>query len=168
MIYSWGMQPLRIGQLVVLLAIANGAPVLAKDILGNRFGYPVDGHAKFGDGRRIFGASKTIRGILLSLVVTSLCAPLVGVEWQAGLVLASTAMAGDLFSSFWKRRAKLRPGARATGLDQIPESLFPLLACANLLSLTAADITVSVAIFFIGEIFLSRVLFKYHLRERPY
>jgi hypothetical protein len=162
------MQPLKIAQLMALLAVANGTPVIAKDILGNHFSFPLDAHVRFADGRPLFGASKTIRGILLSLLATSLSAPLVGLEWQIGLLVGSTAMAGDLFSSFCKRRIKLPPGGRATGLDQIPESLFPLLACTDALSLTPADILVSVGIFFIGEIVLSRLLFKFRLRDRPY
>ena len=76
-------------------------------------------------------------------------------------------MAGDLLSSFLKRRLGLAPSSRATGLDQIPESLFPLLACEQLLSLTAFDIA-DTAIFLIGEVALSRLLFKFHLRDRPY
>ena len=77
-------------------------------------------------------------------------------------------MAGDLFSSFLKRRLKLSSASRATGLDQVPESLFPLLACRDLLSLTAVDITVTVVIFFIGTVLVSRLLYKFHLRDRPY
>ena len=162
------MQPLKVLRFVALLAVANGVPVLAKDILGNRFSGPVDGHVRVADGRSLFGASKTIRGILLSVLVTSVCAPLVGLKWPIGLLVGSTAMAGDLFSSFWKRRMKLPPRARATGLDQIPEALFPVLACRETLSLTLVDSIVIVAIFFVGEIFLSRLLFKFRLRDRPY
>ena len=77
-------------------------------------------------------------------------------------------MAGDLFSSFVKRRLNLRPSSRALGLDQVPESLFPLLACRDVLSLTAADIALAVGIFFVGELILSRLLYKAHLRDEPY
>ena len=85
-----------------------------------------------------------------------------------GLLVGSFAMAGDLASSFSKRRLNLPPSSRASGLDQVPESLFPLLACRNLLSLAAADIAVGVVIFFIGEVVLSRLLYALHLRDRPY
>ena len=34
--------------------------------------------------------------------------------------------------------------------------------------LTALDIAVGVAIFFIGEVLLSLLFYKLHLRERPY
>jgi hypothetical protein len=75
---------------------------------------------------------------------------------------------GDLFSSFLKRRLKIPPSNRATGLDQIPESLFPALACRSMLSLTMLDITSVLVIFFIGETVLSRLLFKWNVRDRPF
>ncbi len=77
-------------------------------------------------------------------------------------------MAGDLFSSFVKRRLNFPPSSQALGLDQVPESLFPLLACHDALSLMALDIALAVGIFFVGEIFLSRLLYKVHLRDEPY
>ena len=77
-------------------------------------------------------------------------------------------MAGDLFSSFVKRRMKRPPSSRATGLDQIPESVLPLLVSRQLLSLTLPDIAVIVSVFVIGEMLLSRVLYAWHVRDRPY
>ena len=105
---------------------------------------------------------------MVSLLVTALGAILLGLQLWLGLLVASTAMAGDLLSSFLKRRLHLAPSSKATGLDQIPESLFPLLACRSVLSLTALDIAVGCAIFFVGEILLSRLFFWLRLRERPY
>jgi CDP-2,3-bis-(O-geranylgeranyl)-sn-glycerol synthase len=77
-------------------------------------------------------------------------------------------MAGDLFSSFVKRRLNLAASSRATGLDQIPESLFPLLVCRGALSLSLLDIAIGVAIFFAGEVMLSVLLYRAHIRDRPY
>jgi hypothetical protein len=162
------MQPLLILQALILLLLANATPVIIKDILGNRLARPVDGGTKFVDGRPLLGSSKTFRGILVSILATSVCAPLVGRDWRIGALVASVAMAGDLFSSFLKRRMDLPAGGRATGLDQIPESLFPLLACRRELQLTALDIFAAVVIFFVGEVVLSRLLFLFHLRDRPY
>ena len=82
--------------------------------------------------------------------------------------MATTAMAGDLLSSFLKRRLGFQSSSQAMGLDQIPKSLFPLLACQLPLSLTAVDILAGTAIFFVGEVLLSRVLFRLHVRDRPY
>ena len=85
-----------------------------------------------------------------------------------GALVGSAAMAGDIFSSFVKRRLRLPPSSRATGLDQIPESLFPLLACRSVLALTVADIAIGVVLFFVGEIVLSRLLYRLRVRAHPY
>jgi CDP-2,3-bis-(O-geranylgeranyl)-sn-glycerol synthase len=77
-------------------------------------------------------------------------------------------MAGDLFSSFLKRRLNFRPSSQALALDQIPESLFPMLACRDALSLTIPDIALGVAVFFIVELILSRLLYQVNLRDKPY
>ena len=134
------MQVFVILQLLILLMLANGTPVIAKKLLGDRYSYPLDGNLTFAGGRPLFGRSKTIRGVVLAVLVTTAGAPLIGLDWKTGLLVGSVAMAGDLVSSFSKRRLNLPPSSRASGLDQVPESLFPLLACRNLLSLAAADI----------------------------
>jgi CDP-diglyceride synthetase len=162
------MHFLSVLQILILVTLANGSPVVAKRIFGGNFAHPLDGNIKFVDGWPLFGASKTVRGIVASILVTSACAPLLGLELGIGLLVAITAMAGDLLSSFLKRRLGMPPSSRAVGLDQVPESLFPLLACREALSLTAPDIAFGVALFFLGEVLLSRVLFRLHVRDRPY
>jgi CDP-2,3-bis-(O-geranylgeranyl)-sn-glycerol synthase len=104
----------------------------------------------------------------LAVLVTTAGAPLIGLDWGIGALVGSLAMAGDLVSSFLKRRMALPPSSRASGLDQLPEALFPLLVCRNPLSLTIADIGVTAALFFIGEVLLSRVFYAFRLRDRPY
>ncbi len=154
--------------LLVLLIIANGIPIIAKNILGQHFNYPVDGGVHFFDGKPLFGKSKTIRGIVLSIIITPFFALILGFEWYIGAIIASAAMLGDLFSSFIKRRMKMPSSSMALAIDQIPESLFPLLACQSLLALTAEEIIATVVIFFIVELLLSRLLYKLNIRDRPY
>ena len=162
------MQLLHILQLVILITLANGAPIVAKKIFGPRFSFPLDAGTVFFDGRPLFGPSKTIRGILVSVLITTASAPLIGLDLTIGAIVAGAAMAGDLFSSFVKRRLNSPPSSHALGLDQVPESLFPMLACRDALSLTIADIALGVGIFFIGALILSRFLFRAHLRDEPY
>ena len=162
------MQLLHILQILVLLTFANGTPIVAKKIFGSRFALPLDAGIIFFDGRPVFGASKTMRGIVVSILITSAIAPFIGLDLTIGAIVASSAMAGDLFSSFVKRRLNFPPSSQALGLDQVPESLFPMLACRDALSLTIADIALGVGIFFIGELILSRLLFRDHLRDEPY
>jgi hypothetical protein len=162
------MHYVTVAQMLILLALANGSPVFAKRILGEAYASPVDGNIRFLDGRPLLGPSKTIRGIVVSLLVTAVGAPLIGIRFEIGLLVAAAAMAGDLLSSFLKRRFGLPSSSRATGLDQIPEALFPLLVCRSSLSLTAIDIFLGCAVFFAGEVLLSRLFFRLRLRDRPY
>ena len=155
-------------QLLVLLLIANGTPILARLMCGHRLAYPLDGDRMLSDGRPIFGRSKTIRGILASIVVTTLFSLLILSSWQVGLVVALFSMLGDLFSSFTKRRRGLPSSSRALGLDQIPESLVPLLACQQMLALAWVDLVLLVILFFLLELLLSRLLFHLRIRRRPY
>jgi CDP-2,3-bis-(O-geranylgeranyl)-sn-glycerol synthase len=45
-------------------------------------------------------------------VATTAVAPLIGLSWKVGALVALTAMLGDLFSSFLKRRMGLAPNAK--------------------------------------------------------
>ena len=155
-------------QTLLLLAAANSAPVIAKKLLGQSLSYPLDGGFAFVDGRPIFGPSKTIRGIVCAVTASSLCAIILGFAWTTGLILGLAAMAGDLISSFIKRRLGFPPSSMALGLDQIPESLLPALASLSFMTLTAGDVVLIVALFFAGELVLSRLLFSVDLRDQPY
>jgi len=159
---------LFIFEILLLLGVANGTPVFATRLFGKRFNAPLDNGLKFPDGRPLFGPSKTVRGLVLSVTCTTLAAPLLGFEWITGAGLASASMFGDLISSFTKRRLGLRAHSQAFGLDQVPESLLPLLVLQQHLGLGYADIAIIVAMFIVLELALSRLLFKLHIRDRPY
>jgi CDP-archaeol synthase len=77
-------------------------------------------------------------------------------------------MAGDLLSSFLKRRLSLPSSSQAIGLDQIPESLLPQLVCIEPLGLTTLDIVAGLVIFLVGGLLISRLLFRLNLRDQPY
>jgi CDP-diglyceride synthetase len=157
-----------IAKLLFLLIVANGSPVLAKRLLRGRLAHPLDAGRQFIDGRPILGASKTLRGVLISISATALAAMLTGETAAIGLVIGAASMAGDLLSSFTKRRLGLPPSSQALGLDQIPESLLPALAAMPLLGLSLAGVAIVVALFFAGGLVLSRWLYRIGLREHPY
>ncbi|MDE2068972.1 MAG: CDP-archaeol synthase, partial [Bradyrhizobium sp.] len=81
------MQTFIIIKLLALLTIANGAPIIARLLLGERLSFPLDGYARFIDGRPLLGASKTVRGLVCSVVATSIVAPLVGMWLSTGIVV---------------------------------------------------------------------------------
>jgi hypothetical protein len=71
------MQDSLLLPLLILLVVANGTAVGAKKLLGAASARPLDGGALFVDGQPIFGPSKTIRGIVVSVLATSICAALI-------------------------------------------------------------------------------------------
>jgi CDP-2,3-bis-(O-geranylgeranyl)-sn-glycerol synthase len=141
------MDIIEIVQVLVLLAFANMTPVAAKKIFRNVGAFPLDGGLTLGDGRRLFGPSKTLRGVAASLLASSVGAPLVGLPWRVGSLVAVFAVVGDLMTSFCKRRMGLAPSHRAVGLDQVPESLIPALACTFVLPLTLVDVAAITIVF---------------------
>jgi len=155
-------------RLLCLVAVANGAPVLVQRVLGARWAWPIDGGLRFIDGRPLFGRSKTARGVALSVLATTIAAPLLNLPIELGALVGMLAMAGDLISSFIKRRLGLAPSRQAIGLDQIPESLLPMLGCRSLLPLDFDEIALGTVIFLLGELALSRLFYRLKLRERPY
>jgi CDP-diglyceride synthetase len=157
-----------IAKCLFLIGAANGAPILAKHLLGDRFNGPIDGGLVLQDGQPLLGQSKTWRGLISAILVTAAAAPLVGLPAQAGVLVAAAAMAGDSFSSFVKRRLGLERSRMSLGLDQIPESLLPAIASGAYLNHGLLDIAAIVLAFFVGEIILSRILFAIGLRDRPY
>jgi hypothetical protein len=62
------MHPALIAQLLVLLAVANGTPIILSKVFGKALTLPVDGGAAF--ERPPFGAAKTMRGLVLSILVS--------------------------------------------------------------------------------------------------
>ena len=162
------MQLQLIFEFVLLLAVANGTPVIAEKLFGRFLAYPLDAGKAFIDGHPLFGSSKTIRGIIVAVIAASACAPVFGIAWTTGFLIGLAAMAGDLSSSFVKRRMGYPASSKALGLDQIPESLLPALVCKSLLALTVADVILVVALFSVGGLLSSRLLFKMHIRKQPY
>jgi CDP-2,3-bis-(O-geranylgeranyl)-sn-glycerol synthase len=155
-------------RLLLLLGVANSAPIVARRLLGDRWAAPLDFGLNFVDGRPLLGPGKTIRGVVAAVVATALAAWALGIAAQVGVLVGAMSMAGDALASFAKRRLGVAPSGRATGLDQIPESLLPLLAVQGPLELSVAQIVGITVAFFVLEIPLARLAFRLGLRERPY
>ena len=155
-------------RLLLLLGVANSAPIAARRLLGDRWAAPLDGGVNFVDGRPLLGPGKTIRGVAAAVVATALASWALGMSPQVGALLGAVSMAGDALASFVKRRLGVTPSGRATGLDQVPESLLPLLAVQGMLDLSAVQILAVTVAFFVLEIPLARWAFRLGLRERPY
>jgi hypothetical protein len=154
--------------LLLLLIAANGAPILLAWALGPRWDWPLDGGRIHPDGRPWLGGHITTRGLVGAVLATMVLAYLLGLGVGLGALIGLLAMVGDALSSFVKRRLGLQPGDKATGLDQIPESLLPLLAVAGPYGLGWLDLALLVAAFTLFDMGVSGPLYRWHLRGRPY
>lgn len=111
--------------LLVLIIIANGTPVFIRFCFGSHLATAIDFGASLPDGQRLFGASKTWRGLITAILSTSLAAWILGYPALIGAAIAALALLGDLISSFSKRRLGMKTGSMAPLLDQIPNHCSP-------------------------------------------
>jgi len=154
--------------LLLLIIVANGAPVLLRFFMRNRLDAPVDSGMVLPDGRRLFGGSKTWRGVAGALPATAAAAVLLGYSAWIGVQVAVAAILGDLVSSFIKRRLGMRQSGMAPLLDQVPESLLPALIVMRDFALGDIQVIALVAVFVVVELLLSLVLYRLGVRRRPY
>ncbi len=155
-------------QAIALLVVANGAPVLVNKILGKRGAWPIDNGFTLRDGQPVFGTSKTWRGLAAAILLSAVAARLIGLNLLTGALFGALAMCGDLLSSFCKRRMQRGESSRARGLDTVPESLIPTMLLKTALAVDWIDIMLIVALFFLIEEFISPLLYRLHIRKRPF
>lgn len=155
-------------QLLLLIIVANGAPIILRDVMQSRFDAPLDGGAVFIDGQRLLGDSKTWRGVTGSILATAVVAWLLDLPAVTGAAVGALAMSGDILASFSKRRLRLAPSSMAPLLDQIPESLLPALVLQRAFGLDIIGVLVLVGVFIVFELSVSVVLYRLGIRKRPY
>jgi CDP-archaeol synthase len=155
-------------RLLALVALANTAPLFAKRWMGKFCSAPLDAGMRFIDGRPVLGPSKTVRGLVSAIVASMLGAVVLALPLKVGALMGGCAMLGDMVSSFIKRRLNAPPSSRATGLDQIPEALLPLLAVQSMLGLTWVHIVAITAAFFAFEFPLALLFHRLGWRDQPY
>lgn len=155
-------------ELFVMLVVANGAPVVVARLFRQQGSWPVDGGRLLGDGRPVFGPSKTWRGLLASVLSCSLFALWVGLGWVFGALFGLLAMFGDLLSSFAKRRMGLKASARATWLDQLPEGVLPMLLAWLWLPVPGWLAMAVAVLFALSNILISPLLYRLGIRSQPH
>lgn len=153
--------------MLFLLLAANGAPIIARNLLGLRLAWPLDGGWCLGDGRRLLGPHKTLRGVGAAVAASAIAALMVGLPVALGAMFGLWSMAGDALGSFIKRRLDIGPGRPVLGLDQGLEAVLPLVALRAPLALRWTEIVVTAIAFFVVGILLSRILYRMRIRRRP-
>jgi CDP-2,3-bis-(O-geranylgeranyl)-sn-glycerol synthase len=155
-------------EILALLFLANGAPILATRAFRSAAAWPVDLGARFADGKPLFGKSKTWRGLAFALLACALFAPLLGFTAVYGLVFAALTMTGDLLSSFVKRRLGLAPSDRSLGLDQVPEALLPCFYAVPAANLQWWWVLVLPLLFTLLQVLVSQPLYRMKIRKQPH
>jgi hypothetical protein len=106
--------------------------------------------------------------LVLSVTGTAAAGALTPLGWISGAGLASLSMAGDLTSSFVKRRLGLESGQKAMGLDQGLESFLPLWIMKGYLRLEWGEIAIMVLVFSVLSIAFSPLLYRLGIRKNPH
>ena len=153
---------------LIFISVANSAPVIARKVFGARFAHPVDGGMLMADQRPLFGSSKTWRGLVAAVLCAALIAPLMGMSALIGAAFGGLSIGADLLASFTKRRLGYPTSSRARLLDVFPEALLPMLTLQSMLGLDKWDILLTTLIFFVFEASISPLLYRLHIRNRPY
>ncbi len=129
---------------LLLLAVANSAPVLYSMVFGGRCATPIDGGRLLRDGRPVFGTHKTWRGLFGGALATSAAGGLLSIGILTAAAFGFSALLGDL-----------------PLLDQVPQALLPMLALygplgLNLVSLCATFVAVEVLAILAAKVFTYR------------
>lgn len=154
-------------QAVFLLLVANGAPIMARHVFGPRCGWPLDLGVQAWDRRDWLGPSKTIRGLLASVLLTALAAFLLGQPLVLGAMVGFWAMTGDALSSFIKRRLGFASSVSVIGLDQSLEALIPVWVLRGHWDFDVREMTCVVLLFVALDIVLSQILYRLGVRRHP-
>jgi CDP-2,3-bis-(O-geranylgeranyl)-sn-glycerol synthase len=150
-----------LGELVLLLVAANATPVILSLLFGDRWNQPVDRGILLSDGQPMLGPSKTLRGLLGSITICALLAPLFDLSHLQGAGFGALAMLGDIASSFCKRRLGLHSGHSAPLLDQLPETLLPLWIMLPVLDASVLEMLAAIAGFTVIDLLFTRLLRSY-------
>lgn len=163
------MEP-ALSHLLVLICV-NALPFLADLGLGARLRQPVDGRRLWLDGRRLFGNHKTWRGIAFAVAGGAALGPVVGIGWLVGAAMGALAMAGDLLTSFIKRRLHDPEGKPVIVLDQVFEAVLPsvFLVWQGYLTESQAAIVVTafIPVAYMGSRFLHYILYRPPMDNYP-
>jgi CDP-archaeol synthase len=142
---------------LLLLVAANATPLALARLFGSRGDVPLDLGCTLRDGRRLFGNHKTWRGFAGGTVACAFVAHLLSLGWQLGAAFGAVSLLGDATSSSLKRRFNLASGTEVPLVDQLPETVFPLVLFAAPLDLDLGGIALATTLFAVLDILAARI-----------
>ncbi len=149
--------------------LANASPVIANKIpVLRKWNLPLDFGAKF-RGKRVFGDSKTWRGLLVGIIVATITLSLqvwafnnfgwaqdiaININYfilpvyVLGPLFAIGALGGDAIESFVKRQRGIKPGQSWFPFDQLDYIIGGLIASFIVIELTMQEYLAIIVVWF--------------------
>jgi CDP-2,3-bis-(O-geranylgeranyl)-sn-glycerol synthase len=152
----WSIQEVVDLPALFILIVANSTPVVVARFLGERYSAPIDANRSLRDGRALFGAHKTWRGLISGIVAAGFAGIMVSRGFAVGALFGAMALTGDLCSSFLKRRLGFISGQSIPLLDQLPEALLPMLVLRGTMGLDTAAMVGTAIVFTLLDILTAR------------
>jgi len=167
--------------------LANLFPIFAAHTpMLKKFEFPMDFNLTF-RGRRIFGSNKTMRGLIVGLLVAILAALAQTVlysHWAylrhvssidyshlnpllLGLLLGLGALCGDAIESFFKRQLDIQPGERLFLFDQLDYVLGVILFTYWYVPLTIEQYLYLSCVWFVLHILTTVTGYYLGLKQKP-
>lgn len=145
-------------RVIVFLVLVNCLPVVTHMVLQERWRYPLDGGCTWRDGKPLLGKNKSVRGVIVGIAGGTAAYGLLMQPWWVAATASLLTMAGDLTSSFIKRRMGHPKGRSVFPLDQIFESLLPVLFLAPYMGLSIEQQLIILVLFVLTAYSSSRYL----------
>lgn len=169
--------------------LANMIPVpVAKLPLLSRLNAPLDFGATL-NGKRVFGANKTWRGLIAGLIVATIALWLQQIivdkyDWFAdmsltndylalpvlilGPLMAVGALGGDAIKSFFKRQRGHAPGSVWLPYDLIDHIVGAAIVALPFIQFNGATYIIVIVIWSLANLAVSYGGYLLHIKERPY
>lgn len=158
-------------KILLLLWAINFVPPFLTYLFEEKYSTPLDRGCCLSDGRPLFGSHKTRRGLAGGVAAGAIAGWMLGFPPWLGLGAGLLSMAGDLTSSFIKRRLGAESGDIVPVLDQGFEGLFPFFLLGPYLSLGFGETLLLLVLFgagaYGGSLFLNRVLLAAPFADYP-
>ncbi|OGE80992.1 MAG: hypothetical protein A3E98_03745 [Candidatus Doudnabacteria bacterium RIFCSPHIGHO2_12_FULL_48_11] len=146
--------------------LANMFPIFAAHApVLRRWDYPLDCNRTFRN-RRIFGAHKTWRGLIVGILIGALTALVQSQPMMLGVLLGLGAVLGDAAKSFFKRQRDIPSGESWPIFDQLDYILGGIALSFWYWPLGAEQYLLVIAVYFVLHLLTSAIGYLLGLKQK--